>query len=342
MFDIITIGSVARDVFLDCIGMVTLRSKQFTTGSAECIPLGSKLDVEHIHFTVGGSAANSGVTFARRKLRTAVVSKIGDDIRAQEIIRTLAAEGIETKFLSKDKKALSPYSIILLTEGGERSILAYRGAGKTFSPKDVTLKNLSAKWFYITHLSGKAAALFPKILRYAEKNNIRVAVNPGKTQLNMPQKQIRPLLNLIDVVLVNREEASILTGVPYEKESLVFERLDDWVRGIVVMTDGPGGVTISDGDTRFHAGILQEKRCVDRTGAGDSFGSGFVAGLIEKGWEYVPGTAEHKRAIRHAMQLGSANATSVIEHIGGQEGILKKGESITKWGKLDITETTLH
>jgi ribokinase len=330
MEDVITIGSATRDVFLRSRDIIALRSARFQTGMGECIPLGSKIEIDEIRFTVGGSAANAAVTFARRGFRTAVVAKVGRDIRGEEIIRTLAGEGIQTRRIVKDPHRMSPYSVVILTPSGERSILVYRGAAESLKPSEVSLKRLRAKWFYVTHLGGASAALFPKILRHAQAIGAKVAVNPGKTQLRMPIARLKPLLNLIDVFIVNREEGSYLTKVPYERESAIFEKLDLWVRGLVVMTDGPAGVTVSDGRTRWRAGTLKERRRVDRTGAGDAFGSGFVAGLIEREGD-----------IPYAIQLGSANATSKLEHIGAQEGLLRKGESIFQWGKLKITTETL-
>jgi sugar/nucleoside kinase (ribokinase family) len=61
----------------------------------------------------------------------------------------------------------------------------------------------------------------------------------------------------------------------------------------------------------YQAGSYQKVKVVDRTGAGDAFGSGFVAALA-KG---LP--------IEDALTLGSANATSVVAQIGAKTGILK-------------------
>ena len=48
--------------------------------------------------------------------------------------------------------------------------------------------------------------------------------------------------------------------------------------GIVAVTSGPDGATVSDGNYIYHAGTFRETKLVDRTGVGDAFGSGFVAG----------------------------------------------------------------
>ena len=52
---------------------------------------------------------------------------------------------------------------------------------------------------------------------------------------------------------------------------------------------------------------------IDRTGAGDAFGSGFLS-------QYAQGAS-----LRDAIIFASANSTSVVQKIGAKEGILHKG-----------------
>ena len=87
---------------------------------------------------------------------------------------------------------------------------------------------------------------------------------------------------------------------------------------------------VSDGKTRWSSGVLPLKRVVDRTGAGDAFGSGLVAALIKK-----PGDIEY------AIQFASANATGVLTQWGASKGLLKKSDSPTKYGTLQIKKTML-
>lgn len=329
--DVITIGSAIYDVFVSMEGEQILRSKKFATGKALALPLGSKLKIDSLDITLGGDALNTSITFARRGFKTGTIARIGDDASGREIIDVLVREGISKKYVMRDKKRQTAYSVILLADDGSRTILTYGGAARAFGVRDIAWSSLRPKWFFMTHMAEKSAAVFPRLLRHAKSVGAQVAVNPGRTQFQMPFSKLKPLLNMMDVFIVNREEGAMLTRLPYQKQGQIFQRLDSWVKGLVVMTDGPKGVIVSDGESRWSAGVLSERKLIDRTGAGDAFGSGFVSGLIES-----------KGDVAHAIQVGSANATSVIEHIGGNAGALKKRDSIYRWGRLAIKKTKIR
>jgi len=134
------------------------------------------------------------------------------------------------------------------------------------------------------------------------------------------------------------EEGASLTGLSRNKENEIFAKLDRAEKGIVIMTKGKDGATISDGKNIYRAGTFAGK-LVDRTGAGDAFGSGFVAGLIRQiqNSEFRIQNLSPK-AIEYAIRLGSGNATSVVGEIGAKKGILTKQEfeKSNRWKNLNI------
>jgi len=329
MFDVITIGTATRDVFLRSSLFKILRDPKhlealgFKTGEAECFAFGSKIEVERPIITVGGGAANTAVTFRRQGFRTAALVKIGEDELGKSVVADLRKEKI-TPLPVWDKKVGTAYSTILLNVGGERTILVYRGASEDLERKEVPWGKLKARWAYIA--PGRINFdLMMAIVKKLKKNGAMIAINFSKYYLDLGLARLKPLLKNLDVVIVNREEASYLTGVDYKKEKAIFRELDKLIDGIAAMTDGPRGAYVSDGKYLYRAGIFKEKKLVDRTGTGDAFGSGFVAGLMLK------------NDIHYALRLASANATAVVERVGAQEGILRKKDFNKKrWQYLDL------
>lgn len=328
MQDVITIGTANRDVFLESRDFKLIHHPSFLTNQAQCFELGAKINIEKIYFTTGGGATNSAVAFQRQGLKTACLAVIGDDLGGESILEELQKENIDTRFIIKTKKFRTAYSVILALPSGERTILVYRGAAHHLEKKGIDFKKIKTRWFYISSLSGNTDLL--KILvNFAKKNNIKVAYNPGGGEIKKGLKNLSSVLQNLEVMILNQEEAAQLTNLPYKKEKGILKKLSKAGPKIVVMTKGPKGVTVLTDKYLYQAGVLKEKKVADRTGAGDSFGSGFVAGLIKEG------------NIEYAIQLGSANATSNIEKVGAKEGILQKNDSIYKWGKLKIRKTIL-
>ena len=304
-FDVITIGTATQDIFYP------LASDGFK------FEKGAKTEVGAPFCSVGGGAVNAAVTFARQGFKTAALFRIGADSAGEGIVRTVEKEGIAAWAHTAHGEATGQ-SAILLYPSGERTVLAHRGAADSMPLKEIPFAKLAAKWVYIAP-ANIAVPVIEAIVDHCYAQGILVALNPSVAYCADRGALLRPLLSKIKVLLTNREEAGMITGG-------VFADLDELVDGICVMTDGPQGVRVSDGNRIYTAGIFPDKNLVSRTGAGDAFGSGFVAGLIRK------------EDIAYAMRLASANATAVTEHLGAHNGALTRAqfEKDARFAKLEI------
>ncbi|MFY9493385.1 MAG: carbohydrate kinase family protein [Minisyncoccia bacterium] len=324
VFDVITIGTATRDFFAKSRAFKVVSTPEFVSGFGLCLPAGGKIDLEDVVFATGGGATNAAVTFSRQGYRAAAVCKIGDDVSGREVLKDLQAEQVSTGFVVETKDSKTAYSVLILSDTGERTALTYRGASENFERSDINPGNLAAKWFYI---SGSVPLdVVGVVLDKAKETGAKVAMNPSQSQIKLGLGGFGGILKKLDVVIMNREEGSQLTGVDYKREEKIFGVLDEYVKGIAILTDGPKGVWVSDGKKIYQAGIFKNKSIIDRTGAGDAFGSGFVAGLARS------------NNIEAAIRLASANATNVVEYIGAKAGILTKDqfENDSRWRELKI------
>lgn len=320
-YDVVTIGSATRDVFLKSSALKVLKDPEhlkqlgFEKGEAECFALGAKIEIDRPVLTSGGGATNSAVTFARQGFKTACITALGNDITANDIKLELEQEGV-TPIISTSTQNGTGYSTLLLTGGGERTILVYRGATSDLNDQELPLSEINARWVYIVPGAIEFSVIM-NLINHFKSQGSKIVMNPSSHYLSLGLEKLKPMLSALDVITLNREEAALLTGEEIENEEAIFKKFDELVGGIAVMTDGPKGCVVSNGETVLRAGIFPEKTLADRTGAGDAFGSGFTAGLI-----HADNTSEE--ALREGIRLGSANSTSVVEHIGAKEGILKK------------------
>jgi len=133
----------------------------------------------------------------------------------------------------------------------------------------------------------------------------------------MPGPTLERILEKIDILILNREEASLLTKIPYQREKEIFKKLGKLVRGICIMTKGEKGVVVLDGKYLYKADALKIK-LIDSTGAGDSFNAGFLSAFIKTG------------DIVSAIQLGIANSASNLQKLGAKDGLLDKNQKFKK------------
>ena len=302
---ILTFGAAAQDVFLTGKALHARRDVR-SRDYVEQFSLGAKIDIEKVYFETGGGATNGAVTFARQGLKVGYVGKIGHDPAGNEVLHVLRKEGVQVDRVTTDPRLSTSYSVVLLSPTGERTILNHRGASHDLKAKDIAIRTLEADWFYITSLSGNFD-LLARLLRHANTRGIKVAIDPGAAELDQAKK-LKSLLPLITVLKANAEELARIFGGINVRDTVA--RAANHCQ-YVIGTDGAVGAYAAYNGQMYQVGQYQKVKVIDRTGAGDAFGSGFVAGLA-KG---LP--------IEDALTLASANATSVVTQIGAKPGILK-------------------
>ena len=307
---VIAVGAAVQDVFLS-------QSAEFKPvennlhEQTMALTLGAKANVNHITFGTGGGATNAAVTFARQGIEAAFMGAIGDDPAGRAVLDDLDAEGVDTTYVSYDHRYHTGYSVLLLAPTGERTILTYRGASTHYHAQTFRIGEQSADWLYVSTLNGHFTIL-NALFRDAKARGIKICFNPGKGELAHPAK-LKALLEDVEIVCLNRDEAArIVEGASLEE---LVRHLHHLVP-VVIVSDGPHGVVATDGVTIVRAGMYEDVPVIDRTGAGDAFGSGFLA-------RWALGDS-----LKQSVVFASANATSVVRHIGAKPGILHAGTKL--------------
>ncbi len=326
MFDVITIGSATRDALFRSKSFKILKSPKFFTGRGLGFDLGTKIAIDEVHFSTGGAGTNTAATFARQGFKTSAIFRIGNDVSGEAVLREMKKEKVDTGFIQRDSKLSTAYSVILEHPSGERTILTHRGANWRLNAREIPWAKIKARWIYLSSLSGDLD-IVKGAMDLKKKYGARIAWNPGGNDLKLGLAKLKPYLRHIDIFIINQEEAADLLKIPYQNTKKIFKKFDEIIDGIAVMTRGPEGSFVSDGKTIWRSGTFKEKAVVDRTGAGDAFGSGFTAGLMRK-----------PKNIIFALRLANANATSKVERVGAKAGLITKKEFLkARWSKLKIS-----
>lgn len=345
MKKVLTIGGAMRDVFIqyqntEMIQLYDAEKKR----SFIAIQEGRKIEIDRLEYYIGGGAVNSAASFARLGFKIESFFKVGADACGDFIIERLRSQGVSIDCIVRATNEDTGTSFIIPCSSGNRSVLIYRGANLTLVQKEVPLSSIDAcDVLYITSLSKQASKLLCGVVLHAKKQDKYVAINPGTSQLVANVHTLEQALSGIDTLIVNSFEAALLmkslvqTTMEKKIERTVDKKLPELLRGpiglesicftlhqffreltmrgprVVVVTNGSEGVYVTDGkQIYFHPSVSSKIVCT--LGAGDAFGSAFVAYLVSG------------HSIESAIRAGSCNASSVLEYLDTQTGLLAGDE----------------
>jgi sugar/nucleoside kinase (ribokinase family) len=312
---LLTVGDASMDVFL-----TPTESDTFCRiDSKECFlsfAYGDKIPVKDLSFSVGGNAANNAVGTRRLGVNSAVILTLGDDETGDHIINKLKSEGVNCDYVVREKNTSSNYSTAI-TVYGERTLFTYKSPKKKYHLPD---EFPNTPWIYLTSMGDGFENVFDRVVEHVgSSTDIKLAYNPGSRQLRAGVDKSLKVLKVAYILYVNRKEAEMFAEMSetHGKEKELLKKLCTLGPKIPIVTDGANGSFVFDGEKYYKAEILPVDS-YERTGAGDSFGSGCIAALIEG------------KPIEEALLWGTVNSASVIGYAGAQRGLLKENE-IKEW-----------
>ncbi len=346
---VVTIGAAMRDICITCnTAPIIYQDDNGTLFPFTILPLDTKTEVSQITNAVGGGALNSALSFCKLGFKATALCKIGNDVDGAFIKQQLKKYGINFKHHAVSAQRCTGISAIVISGSGQCAPLVYRGANLTLTSSDISKQAIqNADQLYITSLSGKTSKLLPTICAYAHKYNTPVACNPGTSQLTSHITPLKNALNTISILITNSFEAGLLGDALKIKKMKrrKLKKLPDllaapivspngsfWLKDymitllnrgprIVVTTSDKDGVYIAEGSTLYYHPSLSVD-VVSTIGAGDAFGSAFVAQLA-KG-----------KSIEYAIKAGIINSASVIGALDANSGQLTQKQLDTRIKKM--------
>ncbi len=323
-FDVVTIGSSTQDVFLIQKDVQIITSKKFATGKAECLAMGAKVELDGVVFDTGGGATNAAVTLRRAGLKVGIFSRIGKDPAGHEVLRVLKNEKIDVRHIVCDKDHGTAYSSVLLTPEGERTILVYRGASSFFEWEEFPIHRLQTRWLYVTSLAGNKQ-FFDYLVQWSKLNGTKIVWNPGSTELEWGWEGIEEYGKDVEVLNINREEAALLTKKLFDNIQGIHDTLCRSRFPVILVTDGRRGAMAWTENGKRYAVDTTHHKAINTTGAGDAFGSAFLAGYIK-----------FKKDIPLSLRLAAYNSGHVVAEMGPKHGIMKKMPSTATLKKIQV------
>lgn len=306
-YDIITIGSATIDQFTDIDSEFIQIQTPTTQERLIAFPLGTKLLIKELNFEVGGGGTNSAVAFARLGFHTAYLGKIGTDSNGDHIVRELAREHVD--FIGP-RAGVSGLSVILNSFMHDRTILTYKGAANELQVDEVGA--LEAPWIYLSSMLGTS---FTTVAAVLSQSRHRIAFNPSTYQAQMGAAALKPLLDRVEILVMNYEEACKFLGQRYETRPDIRDLFAEMAKlppKIFAITDGDAGTHTFDRRHYYRALPSPDLQVLETTGAGDAFASTFTAACALG------------EPLETAIHLGMTNAESVLTGRGAKAQLLSR------------------
>jgi ribokinase len=265
---IVLLGDINIDLVLDI--------PEYPAEGGEAIATGQR----HM---LGGSATNTAIALARSGHECRLIGRVGHDAWGNQALADLDSAGIDTGWIGRDPYEPTQTNIVTASNGGERTMFAYRGANAQLSARAVTDDAFADAALF--HLSGYALLQNPqaeaayRAVELASDCNIPVTIDIPGGVVDALAPLVRKLLPKLDTIMLGGSDLATLSGVHGRPlGDCVKALLDLGVKRIAVKSGG-------DGSSLYHAGGTASApwfsvEVIDTTGAGDAFAAGHIHGRL--------------------------------------------------------------
>lgn len=307
--DVLVVGDVLTDAFIKLLDDQAWTSEG-ENGLVLSMPFGMKVPFDHAEVINGvGNSSNAAVGLTKLGHSAGLVANIGSDQGGRDILGAYHEHGIDTRFVHTNHGKRTNFHYVLWYKD-DRTILInhehYEYQWPRFKPHDVP------KWMYLTSIGANTLEYHDEIIEFLEENlEVKLLFQPGTFQIASGVERLARLYRRTEVLVLNREEAVIVTGGNHEDIHDLINRLHELGPKIIALSDGPNGAYLSEGEHRFKIPLYPDPAPpVERTGAGDAFASTLLAGLL------------HDLSLEDAARWAPINSMNVVQHVGAQKGLL--------------------
>jgi ribokinase len=224
----------------------------------------------------GGKGANQAIGAARSGAPTAMLGALGDDDFGRQRRADLDAEGIDTRSVARSTTAASGVALIVVEEEtGQNRISYVPGATMTLAPEQARAAVDRVKPQVVLTTLEPPPEMLDALLDASKQHGATIVLNATPEAIGA-----KPLLDRVDVLVVNETEAEDLLGhaVSAGNGEEAARSLAELGPETVVVTLGATGAIVAHGGQTASL-PAPSVDVVDTTGAGDAFCGAFAADL---------------------------------------------------------------
>lgn len=222
----------------------------------------------------GGEIASTMCGLQRLGLKTAYAGRFGGDPAGELGIGSLIDEGVDVSSCETIADAQTQIAFIIVDErSGERTVIWNRDPKLAYAASEAPPYLASSG--RVLHITPHDAAASIVLAKQAKENGVIVSVD-----LDNIFDGIAELLPLVDVCIASSELPAKLVGIddPHAALAGISARYGCAVSGIT--RGAEGSLFYCEGEYFETPGFAVPGGCVDTTGAGDAFRTGFLYAML--------------------------------------------------------------
>lgn len=248
----------------------------------------------------GGSASNTITGIAKLGVNTGFIGRVGKDFFGNYYKEDL--EKYNVKSLLRICNEDSGVATTFVSKDGQRTFGTYLGAAAGLTAEDLKTEDfVGYNYFYIEGYLVQNLDLIRKAVALAHENGAKVVLDMASYNVVEASKDflLEIIPQYVDILFANEEEAKALCNTEPEK---ALDIIADMVE-IAIVKIGEKGSWIKRGEEKVFVPALKVD-CMDTTGAGDLYASGFLYGLI------------NSKSLKESGEIGTLLAGNVIQVMG--------------------------
>ena len=253
-FDIIVCGSLHLDIMVDAPHLPRVDETAVGTKWA---------------YKCGGKGGNQAGMSAKLGARTAMIGRVGQDDFGTRLIAHLDRAGVDRCEVGTDPAAGSGMSVAIVETTGDYGAVIVSGSNLVIDPDDAGKAFARLGGAPILILQNEVPeAVNLAVARKAKETGARVILNAAPARA-LSQK----LIEFIDLLVVNRVEAAMLSGRPVETTEDALGALPalGQAHRDVIVTLGAGGLVVAARGSTPHFIPATPVKVISTHGAGDCF-----------------------------------------------------------------------
>lgn len=289
-YDVLVIGDINPDLMMIDYNRLPNPGEETHASGAE--------------IALGGGCGICASGLAKLGVKVAAYGFVGDDFFGRMMVEKLTESGVDVGYVETVKEVGTGVSVALTTRN-DRAFVTYEGTNGFLDveriPDEIIL---SAGHVHVLCYAPDKHKKYLDLFKRIKRLGCTASFDLGYDDTGEWHGRIFEIVRVVDVFLPNDKEAVKYTKKETAEEALKY--LASIGNTVVVKKGKDGAIGYRDGG--FAEADSIAAKCIDTTGAGDSFNAGFLYGWLN-GYE-----------LGDCLKMGNAAGGKSVECYGGSAG----------------------